>query len=125
MLSLLLDAYNIYKILEKDYSNGLAEEKDVLEAKKHISNLLIEFVDYRIKLAFEERRRSASKKRIEIAETINSTMKNTSQTIKSVSALMAAPAPPKDLADGDSVLKFFDKYKEWYNNDREKGISFK
>lgn len=125
MLNILLATLTEVISTEKDFDNGVAAEQDVNEAKKRFSQALNAIIDYRIQLAFDVRRRAQSQERIAVADSINSNVKVTASTIRSMAALSSAPPPPSDLSTPEELEKWKEEYTEWYENKRKAGVTIK
>ena len=123
MIKVLLATLMEFIEAQKDHAAGQADTQAVLDATKRFNQALNELIDYRISLAFEDRRRSLSQERIIIADSINAGIKNMAANIKSISALNSAPPPPHNLDDKDSLKRWQEIYEEWYETKRKKGIS--
>jgi hypothetical protein len=108
--------------LNKDFVTGNADEVEVSESKKRFFQALIDVIDYRVQIAMEERRRALSQERIAVADSINSSIKSTASTIKSITALNSAPPPPT-TANSDDMQKWLEEYDKWYNTKRKDGVS--
>jgi hypothetical protein len=108
--------------LNKDFVTGNADEVEVSESKKRFFQALIDVIDYRVQIAMEERRRALSQERIAVADSINSSIKSTASTIKSITALNSAPPPPT-TANPEDMQKWLEAYDKWYNTKRKDGIS--
>lgn len=106
-------------ILLKNESNGYLNIND---AKKSFIKYLSDFIDYRIKVDRDINRKNHSKDRIFAADSINSNLKSTASTIKSMSALSKAPAPPND---NDDIKLWLEEYTKWYNGKRSEGMDIK
>jgi len=122
MSSLLLATLSDYLNLLKEYSSGCASEDELFESKKRVLQSLDEYIDYRLSLKFEERRRSMSQERISIADSINSNVKTSAATIKSLSALNAAPTPPTN-ASPEEMKEWLKVYNEWFEGQRKNGLN--
>lgn len=107
---------------QQDHATGNAEKKDVIEAKKRFTQALNEYIDYRIDLAFEQRRRKQSSDRIATADSINAGVKSMASAVKSIAALNSAPPPP-DPGDDEEMRKWKKAYADWYENQRKSGMS--
>jgi hypothetical protein len=109
----------------RDRLTGNAQARDVQQAKKRFALALNGIIDYRVKLAFEERRKHQSQQMLAVADSINSTVKSTASTIKSISALNSAPPPPRpeDLNNKEAMKKWREIYEQWYETKRKAGVS--
>ena len=124
MISVLLTTLKEVIEAEQDHSTGNADERDVFEAKKRFSQALNELIDYRIQIAFDERRRSQSYERIAVADSINVGVKSMASTVKGITALNSAPPPPpKDLKDPEKLRLWRESYEDWYETKRKTGIT--
>ena len=124
MINVLLTTLKEVIEAEQDHSTGNADERDVFEAKKRFSQALNELIDYRIQIAFDERRRSQSYERIAVADSINVGVKSMASTVKSITALNSAPPPPpKDLKDPEKLRLWRESYEDWYETKRKTGIT--
>ena len=105
----------------KDLSAGLADETVLNETKKRFGESLNQYIDWRIEGALDKRRQRQSIERIQIADAINSTVKDTASSLRSMSALNSAPPPPENK-DPEEMKKWTIAYAEWYETTRKKGI---
>lgn len=122
MINVLITTLTEVLSAQKDYSTGNSEAKDVDDAKKRFAQSLHEYIDYRIQKAFDIRRKHQSQDRIKVADSINSSVKSTASTIRSISALNSAPPPP-DLSDPEGLEKWKEIYEKWYETKRKDGIN--
>jgi hypothetical protein len=118
LLATLSDALNT----QKDYVNGLVDDNIVLESEKRFVKAIYDFIDFRVQSHFEDRRKHMSQERIAIADNLNSAIKATSSSIKSITALNSAPVPPTNASKEDMEL-WVKNYQEWYDGQRKSGIS--
>lgn len=125
MIDVLLTSISEFISLQKDYANGQVEEKLVNDSMKRFAGALTEYIDYRIKAAFEERRKVISQEKISLAEELNTTVKETAQSIHSIQALNSAPAPPSDPLDQSAMEQWSKDYHKWYFEKRTRGMSIK
>jgi len=103
---------------------AMIKEKDGAKidgAKKLFVKSLYDIIDHRIDAAFI-RRKSTSQERIAAADSINSTIKSTASTIKTMSALTSAPPPARDDQDWE---EWMEEYKKWYDTNREEALKIK
>ena len=121
-IDIFLAAMREYFSAKSDFESGNAERRQVDEAKRRVAAYLNQYVDSRIQLALEYRRRKQSSDRIQLADTINSAMKSTASTFKSMNALNTAPPPPLDHEDPEKMEEWRKKYAEWYENTRKNGL---
>ena len=124
MIDVLLASLTEYINLKHDHIKGQAEVEHVVNAKKRFAQSLNEYVDSRLFIHFEQRRKHMSQERLKIADSINSSMQNAATSIKSIAALNSAPTPPKDMSDHKAVEKWMKSYNDWYDNQRKKGLQF-
>jgi hypothetical protein len=122
IINVLLATFTDIIKAQQDHATGNADVNDVLEAKKRFSQALNEYIDYRIDLAFEERRRKMSSDRIATADSINVGVKSMATAVKSISALNSAPPPPTDPKDIHGMEKWKEAYADWYENKRKSGM---
>jgi len=124
MLNVLVAALMEVVDTSNDLKTGNVEAGELTAAKKRFFSALNEFVDYRVKVAMDQRRRNISQERIAVADSINAAVKSTASTIKSISALNSAPAPfPPADATKEEIEIWFAAYKDWYENKRREGIT--
>jgi len=125
MINALLTSLLSVMAAHRDRTTGNADARDVQIAKKRFAQALNGLIDYRIKLAFEERRKHQSQQMIAAADSINSTLKSTASTIKSIVALSSAPPPPRpeDLDNPEAMRKWREIYEQWYESKRKAGVS--
>jgi hypothetical protein len=121
-MSILLSSLAEYLGMKEDLASGQIDQEQVFEAKKRTIQALDEYIDYRIALATEERSRQRGSDRVSIANAINSAVKGTAASVKSLTALNAAPIPPQDVTNVEAMKKWQESYKEWYDNQRRKGL---
>jgi hypothetical protein len=119
MINVLLATFTDVIKVQQDHVTGNADMNDVLEAKKRFSQALNEYIDYRIDIAFEQRRRKISSDRIAAADSINAGVKSMATAVKSISALNSAPPPPTDPKDVNGMEKWKEAYADWYENKRK------
>lgn len=122
MISVLLTTLLEVIKLDHDVLTGNADEKDLPEARKRFYQSLCDMIDHRIQIAFDERRRHQSYERIAVADSINSSIKTTASTIKSITALNSAPPPPADIYNMKAMQEWQDAYTLWYQTKRKAGI---
>ena len=122
MIDILLASLIEYINTKTEHVRGGVEAEHVVESKKRFAAALNEFVDNRVAAHLEERRRTQSQERISIADSINSAMKSTAVSVKSIAALNSAPSPPPDPEDKDAFDKWVKNYDEWYQCNRKKGM---
>ena len=116
LLATLFDIINT----QHDYKTGNVDQEFLNESKKRFVQALNEFIDYRVREQLDTRRTSLSQERLAAADSINASIQSTASTIKSLSALVSAPPPPKDLKNFE---EFQARYNQWYENNREKGMN--
>lgn len=116
LLATLFDIINT----QHDYKTGNVDQEFLNESKKRFVQALNEFVDYRVREQLDTRRTSLSQERLAAADSINASIQSTASTIRSLSSLLSAPAPPKDAKSRE---EFDLRYEEWYKKEREKGIN--
>lgn len=107
---------------KQEFSVGQAEERDVDQAKKRFAIALNEYVDWRIQGALEKRRSHLSQEMVAVADTINSTVKDSAMSVRAMAALNSAPPPP-DSNDPEKIQEWYKKYREWYGDARKKGMT--
>jgi hypothetical protein len=122
-IDVFLAALREYLSAKKDYETGQAEQRLVDDARRRVAAYLNQYIDSRIYLALEQRRRKQSSDRIQLADTINSAMKSTASTFKSMKALSTAPPPPNDPTDKQKMDEWQKSYAEWYENTRKNGMT--
>jgi hypothetical protein len=110
--------------IERDYAAGQAEKSEYDLVRKRLSQALMEYIDHRVEASITRRRSHKSEQRIALADTINSAMKSTAATVKSLRALSTAPPPPSSN-DPEAMEKWKKAYEEWYSHDREEGVNIK
>jgi hypothetical protein len=110
--------------LERDYSAGQAQKPELDAVKKRLAQAINEYVDHRVEASITRRRSQKSEQRIALADTINSAMKSTAASVKSIHALNSAPPPPANN-DPEAMKKWWADYKEWYERVREEGVGIK
>lgn len=108
--------------LHKDHINGQVDEDHVNEALKRFFLSLNEYVDLRIKSAFEERRKQIGKDKVLLAEELNYTVSDTLKSISSIRALASAPPPPENTKE---IEMFVREYNSWYDQERAKEFEIK
>lgn len=123
MISTLLETLIDALETKKEHILGNAEKQLFIDAKKRFLEALNNFIDYRISIALEQRRKSLSHERIAVADSINSAIKATASTVKSIAALNAAPSPPVNIHDAKDMEKWIQVYTEWYNTKRKAGVT--
>ena len=119
----LLASLTDFLSVKSDHVEGLATAEDLADAKKRCYEALNQYIDFRVNATLEERRRSVSHERINIAESIDSAMKSTASSVRAISALNSAPAPPMYIDDKEAMKKWKEAYEEWYEDKRKRGIS--
>ena len=110
--------------LERDFAAGQAGKNDLDQVKKRLSQALMEYVDHRVEASITRRRSQKSQQRIELADTINTAMKSTAASVKSIRALNSAPPPPAKN-DAEAMKKWQADYQKWYDTMREEGTNIK
>lgn len=100
------------------------DEAKIEDAKKLFVSTLYEIIDHRVDGALA-RRKSTSQERIAAADSINSSIKSTATTIRSLSALNYAPAPPDKNLSEQELKEWFMEYNEWYHTTREDAMQIK
>ena len=123
MINVLLVTFADVLKTQQDHITGNADVNDVIEAKKRFSQALNEYIDNRIDIAFEQRRRKVSSDRIATADSINAGVKSMVTAVKSISALNSAPPPPTDPKDIKGMEKWKAAYTDWYDNQRKSGMN--
>jgi len=123
MIDVLLAALTEYLSAKKDHVAGQLTIEELAAAKKRCAEALNEYVDFRVQAVLDERRKHISQERIQIADNINSTIKNSAAVVRSVTALNSAPPPPMAIDDPKKMAEWRKQYAEWYENQRKKGIS--
>jgi hypothetical protein len=118
ILATLVDYLNTKQAI----SDGTAHPEELAASKKRFADALNEYLDWRFEASYEKRRKHMSSQRIQAADAINSTVKGTAASIRSMSALNSAPPPPKDK-NPEAVEKWYRDYKAWYENARKKGMN--
>jgi hypothetical protein len=121
-VDLFLHAIIEFADLKKDYLSGNVSGDELKASSERVSQLLTDIVDERIEEKFEQRRRHQSQERIQIADSINATMKHTTATIRSISALNSAPPPPPNQTDANAMKLWREQYDDWYQNMRKKAM---
>jgi hypothetical protein len=111
-----------YLDTKRAISNGHAQPEELSDVKKRFADAFNEYIDHRFNAHYERRRRHMSSQRIQAADAINSSVKGTAASIRSMAALNSAPPPPKDKTP-EAVEKWYKDYKEWYENARKKGLN--
>ena len=119
LLTTLLDMIK----LQSEQEHGNVEIEVVNEAKKRFAQAMDSYIEYRTHIYMEDRRKKQSKDRITMADSLNSTMKSTAVSIKSLSALSSAPPPPEVGAPVEEFEKWIEEYRNWYNICREAGLN--
>lgn len=107
---------------KQEFSVGQVEEREVEQAKKRFATALNEYVDWRVQGALEKRRSHLSQEMVAVADTINSTVKDSAMSVKAIAALNSAPPPP-DTNDPETIKKWYETYREWYEKGRRKGMN--
>ena len=105
-----------------DLITGAAEPHDLQEVKKRFYQALHDLIDFRIKVAFEQRRAHQSQEMIAVADTVNASIKSTASTIRSIAALNSAPPPPT-TKDPEAMDKWVKAYQSWYEGKRKAGVT--
>jgi hypothetical protein len=125
MINILLTTLLGVLSAHQDRAKGVVDARELNEAKKRFSDALSGFIDYRIRLAFEQRRKTQSQEMIAVADSINASVKATATTIKSIAALNSAPPPPppEDVNNPEAMHKWREIYTEWYEKKRKQGVS--
>lgn len=101
------------------------ENKASIEnAKKVFGNALYEIIDHRIEAAFSKRK-STPQERLAAADSINSSIKSTASTIRSLFALNSAPEPPDKELSEEALKEWFEKYYAWYHTSREEAMQIR
>jgi hypothetical protein len=116
LISALIEALYLYQ----EHKSGNIDPDTLASSNKRFLLALDQYIDYRIKLEMESRRRAMSQERIAVSDSINSSIKSTASIIKSISALNSAPPPPTDISD---IQQWMEEYTEWYENKRKVAIS--
>ncbi len=120
MIDVLIAALTELLEVQKDHLTGNADADSVRESKKRFFQSLNALIDYRVRAAFEERRRHQSQERIQAVDSINLAVKSTASTIKTMAALSSAPPPPDNVEDMDKWKK---DYREWYETKRSDSMT--
>lgn len=122
-VDILLASLSEFWQAKTDHVNGQETVESVVEARRRVAEALNNYIDFRVNAILDDRRRTVSHDRINIAESINSAMKSTASSVRSMAALNAAPIPPENPNDAAAMKKWADAYKEWYSTQRKRGIS--
>ena len=122
MIDILLTSLIEFIESKKDHIDGQVDIEHVIDAKKRFANSFNEYIDYRVALKFEDRRKSMSQERIASAETLHSAIQSTASSVRSLSALNSAPIPPVNHSDEKAMKVWTETYNEWFNNDRKKAM---
>jgi hypothetical protein len=122
MINVLLGSLMEVIAAQKDLESGQIEPEIVLEAKKRFTQALNQYVDYRVQLSYEQRRKQVTQERIALADSINNAMQSTAHTVRSMAALTSAPPPPDTAGDHDAMEKWVREYNDWYEQKRERGL---
>lgn len=125
MINILLTTLLNVLSAHKERAGGNADAKDVNDAKKRFSDALNSIIDYRIRLAFEQRRKHQSQEMIAVADSINTSVKATRATLRGIAALNSAPPPPSPEAvnDPEAMHKWRELYQKWYDSKRKEGVT--
>lgn len=109
--------------LHKEVSTGQADIDSYNESKKRFSKAFNEYLDYRNQSFYDDRRSKISQDRIQMADSINSSIKSTAASVRSITALNSAPPPPSDPNDKEAMTHWLKEYQDWYENQRNSGIT--
>ncbi len=120
---ILLASLTDFLTVSEEHLKDLATSEDLIEAKKRFYDALNQYIDFRVSATLEERRRTVSQDRINIAESIDSALKSTASSVRAITALNSAPAPPMHVDDKEAMKKWKEAYQEWYDSKRKRGIS--
>lgn len=123
MFDIFLAALTEYLQTKQDYTAALVSEEELTAAKKRLAESLNEYIDFRVEASWEDRRRHISQERVKLADDINTTIKSTASAVRTITALNSAPAPPIDVTDPKKMKAWQEKYSEWYETQRKKGIT--
>jgi len=110
---------------QKEYATGQIEEDLLNSSYKRFSIALNEYIHYNCELFDHERRIKSGQDRISIADSINTSIKSTATSVRSMSALSSAPTPPVNIHDPNSMDEWVKDYDSWYKNQRENAITIK
>lgn len=125
MIKLLITTFIDVLNNHKEYSAGQIEEDILNSSYKRFSTALNEYINYNIELFYNERRIKSGHDRVSIADSINTTIKSTASSFRSMSALSSAPTPPINIHDLDLMEQWVKDYDDWYKTQREHAITIK
>jgi hypothetical protein len=125
MIKLLITTFIEVLNNQKEYSIGQLDEDILNSSYKRFSTALNEYIHYNFELFDHERRIKSGHDRVSIADTINTSIKSTASSVRSMSALSSAPTPPINIHDLDLMEEWIKDYDDWYKNQRENAITIK
>lgn len=113
-VNILLKTIEDYLEAKKDWKNGYATEDVVKDTAKRFAYALNDLIDFRAKGLISEKQRISSTASLNIVEALLSAN-------PAVNALISAPIPPI-TPDSNSISKWFEAYKKWYETDRRNAL---
>jgi 3-phosphoglycerate kinase len=109
--------------------NEVSDGPDYIVLEKKLYSSLNDLIDNRVNAILEEKKSSQSQERIAVIDAVNTSVRSTASTVRSITALNSAPAPI-EKSELDALLTvdiyvWFEAYRCWYNTKRKDGMTIK